>query len=118
MDIPKHIAIIMDGNGRWAKKRFLPRVAGHARGVKRVKEIALYCSELGVEYLTLFAFGRENWKRPQEEVSFLMNLLLEQLDKEFLHLHEKNVKIRFIGDRTRLDSVLCEKINAIEQLNG
>lgn len=116
MDIPKHIAIIMDGNGRWAKKRLLPRVAGHARGVKRVKEIVEHCSEIGVRYLTLFAFGRENWKRPHEEVSFLMNLLIEQLNKEFLRLHEKDVKIRFIGDRSRLEQIICDKINFIEKL--
>lgn len=116
MNIPQHIAIIMDGNGRWAKKRFLPRVAGHVRGVKRVKEIVEHCSELGVKYLTLFAFGRENWKRPDEEISFLMELLLEQLDKEFLHLHENDVKIRFIGDRSRLKQAICSKILAIEKL--
>jgi undecaprenyl diphosphate synthase len=114
--IPKHIAIIMDGNGRWAKKRFLPRVAGHARGVTRVKEIVEHCSDLGVKYLTLFAFGRENWKRPKEEVSFLMGLLLEQLDKEFLRLHEKDIKIRFIGDRTRIEKPICDKIRSIEEL--
>jgi undecaprenyl diphosphate synthase len=108
----------MDGNGRWAKKRLLPRVAGHARGVKRVKEIIEHCSHIGVKYLTLFAFGRENWKRPQTEVSFLMNLLLEQLDKEFLHLHEEDVKIRFIGDRSRLDKIICEKIEVIEKLTN
>jgi undecaprenyl diphosphate synthase len=116
VDIPKHIAIIMDGNGRWAKKRLLPRVAGHARGVKRVKEIVEHCSELGVKYLTLFAFGRENWKRPHEEVSFLMGLLLEQLNKEFIRLHEEGVKIRFIGDRSRLEPIICEKVDFIEKL--
>jgi undecaprenyl diphosphate synthase len=116
VSIPEHIAIIMDGNGRWAKKRLLPRVAGHARGVKRVREIVEHCSEIGVKYLTLFAFGRENWKRPVAEVSFLMNLLLEHLDKEFLRLHEENVKIRFIGDRSRLDKIICEKIDFIEKL--
>jgi len=116
VDIPKHIAIIMDGNGRWAKKRLLPRVAGHARGVKRVKEVVEHCSDLGVQYLTLFAFGRENWKRPQEEVSFLMGLLLEQLNKEFIRLHEKDVKIRFIGDRSRLEQIICDKIDFIEKL--
>jgi undecaprenyl diphosphate synthase len=106
----------MDGNGRWAKKRLLPRFAGHARGVKRVKEIVEHCSGLGVKYLTLFAFGRENWKRPSEEVSFLMNLLLEQLGKEFLRLHENDVKIRFIGDRSRLEELICDKVNFIENL--
>lgn len=116
MNIPKHIAIIMDGNGRWAKKRFLPRIAGHARGVKRVKEIVEYCSDIGIKYLTLFAFGRENWKRPHEEVSFLMSLLLEQLGKEFLSLHEQGVRIRFIGDKLRLEKIIFEKITAIEKL--
>jgi len=116
VNIPKHIAIIMDGNGRWAKKRLLPRIAGHAKGVKRVKELVEHCSNLGVKYLTLFAFGRENWQRPQEEVSFLMSLLVEQLDKEFYKLHEKNVKIRFIGDKTRLQTLILEKINKVEDL--
>ena len=116
MSVPKHIAIIMDGNGRWAKKRFLPRVAGHVRGVKRVKEIVEHCSSLGVKYLTLFAFGRENWQRPQEEVSFLMGLLLEQLDKEFFKLHDRGVRIRFIGDKSRLRAVIITKIVAIEKL--
>ena len=116
MSVPKHIAIIMDGNGRWAKKRFLPRVAGHVKGVSRVKEIVEYCSTLGVKYLTLFAFGRENWKRPKEEVSFLMNLLSEQINKEFYKLHEKNVKIRFVGDRTRLSSRIEEQMSAMEKL--
>ena len=114
MNIPQHIAIIMDGNGRWAKKRFLPRVAGHAKGVKRAHEIVEHCSSIGVNVVTLFAFGRENWQRPQEEVSFLMHLLGEQIDKEFFKLHEKNVKIRFIGDRTRLNTHLIEKIEKIE----
>lgn len=104
----------MDGNGRWAKKRFLPRVAGHAKGVKRAHEIVEHCSSIGVKVVTLFAFGRENWQRPQEEVSFLMHLLGEQIDKEFFKLHEKNVKIRFIGDRTRLNTHLIEKIEKIE----
>jgi undecaprenyl diphosphate synthase len=116
VNIPKHIAIIMDGNGRWAKKRMLPRVAGHAYGVKRVKEIVEHCSDIGVKYLTLFAFGRENWKRPHEEVSFLMGLLLEQLNKEFLRLHEKDVKIRFVGDKSRLESIIFDKAVAIEIL--
>ncbi len=116
ISIPKHIAIIMDGNGRWAKKRMLPRVAGHVRGVKRVKEIVEHCANIGVDYLTLFAFGRENWQRPEEEVSFLMKLLYEQLEKEFTKLHEQGVKIRFIGDKTRLSSKINSKIFELEQL--
>lgn len=116
MSIPKHIAIIMDGNGRWAKQRLLPRVAGHSYGVKRVKEIIEHAAAIGVESLTLFAFGRDNWKRPHEEVSFLMGLLAEQLDKQFRQLHQQNVKLRFIGDKTRLNNNLLEQINELEQL--
>ena len=114
--IPKHIAIIMDGNGRWAKKRLLPRVAGHVRGVKRVKEIVACCAEIGVQYLTLFAFGRENWRRPQDEVSFLMKLLYDQLGNQLVALHEQNVRVRFIGDRTRLGADLIQKIVVLEDL--
>lgn len=106
----------MDGNGRWAKKRFLPRVAGHVKGVKRVKEIVAYCSELKVPYLTLFAFGRENWKRPAEEVSFLMKLLYDELSHEFEKLHKQHVRVRFIGDRTRLNDSVIQKMNDVEQL--
>ena len=116
MHIPKHVAIIMDGNGRWAKKRLLPRATGHAKGVVRVKQIVEHCAFIGIRYLTLFAFGRDNWERPQEEVSFLMNLLSEQLSKEFYKLHEKNVKIRFIGDKLRLPKALSNKIKDIELL--
>jgi undecaprenyl diphosphate synthase len=116
VNIPKHIAIIMDGNGRWAKKRLLPRVAGHVRGVKRVKEIVEYCAKIGVTYLTLFAFGRENWRRPADEVTFLMKLLYEQLDKEFIKLHEQGVKIRFIGDKSRLRPEIRDKIIKLETI--
>lgn len=114
--IPKHIAIIMDGNGRWAKKRLLPRVAGHVRGVKRVKEIVEHCATIGVGCLTLFAFGRENWRRPEGEVTFLMQLLYDQLDKEFIKLHEQGVKIRFIGDKTRISTAIQEKIAELETI--
>jgi undecaprenyl diphosphate synthase len=116
VELPTHIAIIMDGNGRWAKKRFLPRVAGHVRGVKRVKDVIEQCLEINVKYLTLFAFGRDNWKRPAEEVSFLMNLLLEQINKEFTKLHDKNICVRFVGDRSRIDKSLVDRIESIEQL--
>src|SRR5690606_40041339 len=80
--VPRHIAVIMDGNGRWARKRFLPRVAGHKRGVETVREMVKSCASLGVEFLTLFAFSSENWRRPPEEVSFLMGLFMEALGKE------------------------------------
>jgi undecaprenyl diphosphate synthase len=114
--VPRHIAIIMDGNGRWAKKRFLPRVAGHVRGVKRVKEIVKHSAKIGVKYLTLFVFSKENWQRPQEEVSFLMKLLYQKLDEEFYQLHEDGVKIRFIGDRSRLNAEICQKVSQLEEL--
>jgi len=118
MNNPVHIAIIMDGNGRWAKKRFLPRVAGHVKGVSTVKKIIKYCDKLGIKYLSLFAFGRDNWQRPQEEVSFLMNLLSEQIDKELSSLHANNAVIKFIGDRTRLNTDLTNKIEWIENLTA
>lgn len=116
LNIPNHIAIIMDGNGRWAKARHLPRVAGHVQGVKRVREIVERCTELKVRYLTLFAFGRENWNRPQAEVSFLMKLLANQLDKEFLKLHTQNIRVRFLGDKSRINENLSSKIKKVEEL--
>lgn len=116
MSIPNHIAIIMDGNGRWAKKKNLPRVSGHVVGVKKAKEIIDSCCDNQVKYLTLFAFGRENWRRPEEEVSFLMNLLYEQLSYEFKKLHKKKINVRFIGDRSRIDSKIKDKIDKIELL--
>ncbi len=97
-NLPKHIAIIMDGNGRWAKKRGLPRVAGHSEGVKSVRDIVEACAQLGIEYLTLFAFSTENWRRPREEVSTLMKLLLRTLKTETDELHKNNIRLRMIGD--------------------
>lgn len=108
--IPVHIGIIMDGNGRWAKKRFLPRVFGHVRGVSTLKKIINHCNSVGVKHLTVFAFGRENWQRPQDEVNFLMKLMLKKLDNEIDELHSKNAKIRFIGDRSRLNHKLYDSI--------
>lgn len=116
--IPQHIAIIMDGNGRWAKKRFLPRIAGHVKGVSSLKKIVSHCDDLGVKHLTVFAFGRENWKRPQEEVSFLMRLMLKKLDKELAELHQKNAVIRFLGDRSRLTPEFLTNIEAAEKLTA
>jgi len=97
-EIPSHIAIIMDGNGRWAKRSGLPRIAGHTEGVESVRDIVEACGQLGVQYLTLYAFSTENWKRPKEEVSLLMRLLLKALKDETDRLHTNNVRIQAIGD--------------------
>lgn len=106
----------MDGNGRWAKKRLLPRIAGHKRGVEVVREMVKQCATLGVGYLTLFAFSSENWRRPADEVSFLMGLFMEALKKEVIKLHENNIRLVMIGDRSRFDNALCAKINEAEKL--
>ena len=106
----------MDGNGRWAKKRFLPRVAGHKVGVETVRGMIKHCVSIGVKYLTLFAFSSENWRRPPEEVSFLMGLFMEALKKEVIKLHKNNVRFVMIGDRTRFNQTLCAEIAAAEQL--
>ena len=116
--VPRHIAIIMDGNGRWAKKRFLPRVAGHKRGVETVREIIKACVERGVSYLTLFAFSSENWRRPQEEVSFLMQLFLRALEEEVAKLHEKGIRFRVIGDLSRFDPQIVSLIKRGEELTA
>jgi undecaprenyl diphosphate synthase len=97
---PRHIAIIMDGNGRWAQKRFMPRAFGHQAGVKTVRKIVEYCAEQKIEVLTLFAFSSENWRRPEEEVSLLMSLFLATLQSEINKLHRNNIRLRFIGDRS------------------
>ncbi|MCX7884795.1 MAG: isoprenyl transferase [Caloramator sp.] len=107
-NIPKHIAIIMDGNGRWAKKRNLPRSFGHKAGVETIREIVKACSNIGVKYLTLYAFSTENWKRPADEVSTLMNLLVEYLRGELEELNRNNVIINYIGDISALPD-LCQK---------
>lgn len=115
-EIPKHIAVIMDGNGRWARKRFLPRIAGHKRGLETVRGLVKSCVSKKVEYLTLFAFSSENWRRPAEEVSFLMSLFMEALKREVVKLHQNNVKLIMIGDRSKFDTALIDQINASEQL--
>lgn len=115
-NIPRHIAIIMDGNGRWAKSRKLPRVEGHRRGVESVRDIVEACAQLGVEYLTLFAFSTENWKRPKEEVSTLMRLLLKSLRNETDELHKNNIKLRMIGDiETLPDEIRKELLEAAKK---
>jgi|TARA_B110000459_G_scaffold201957_1_gene253870 undecaprenyl diphosphate synthase len=100
--VPKHIAIIMDGNGRWARGKTLPRIAGHREGVNSVREITRVCGEIGVQYLTLYTFSIENWKRPAAEVSALMTLLLRTINKEVKGLHKNNVKFNIIGDLEKL----------------
>ena len=110
--VPKHIAIIMDGNGRWAKNRGLPRTAGHAAGAEAFRKIANYCREIGVEYLTVYAFSTENWKRSEEEVSGIMKLLGAYLKEALQDMEKNRVKFRFFGDLSRLSpnlQKLCEE---------
>jgi len=104
--VPQHIAVIMDGNGRWARKRLMPRVAGHSRGVEALRAVTRGCIERGVGYLTVFAFSSENWRRPPDEVSFLMQLFLKSLRREVKRLHENGIRFRVIGDLSRFDSQL------------
>tara|TARA_B100000945_G_scaffold312900_1_gene308072 strand:+ start:285 stop:1034 length:750 start_codon:yes stop_codon:yes gene_type:complete len=108
--VPKHIAIIMDGNGRWARTKALPRIAGHKEGINSVREITRACGEIGVEHLTLYTFSTENWKRPSSEVSALMSLLLKTIKKEIIKLHKNNVKFTVIGD---LDKIPIKTANGL-----
>ena len=117
-EVPRHIAIIMDGNGRWAKRRFLPRMAGHKRGVEAVRRVVTACGDRGVEYLTLFAFSSENWRRPAEEVSFLMRLFGLALEQEVSKLHENGVRFKVIGDLSRFEPELGGLIRAAENLTA
>jgi undecaprenyl diphosphate synthase len=112
--VPRHVAIIMDGNGRWAKKRFMPRFSGHVKGVEMVRETVRSCLERGVEYLTLFAFSSENWRRPQEEVSLLMQLFIKALEQEVDKLDRNGVRLRIIGDLSHFEGRLQELIRAAE----
>jgi undecaprenyl diphosphate synthase len=116
--MPQHIAVIMDGNGRWARKRFLPRVAGHKRGMDAVLELVKACVDHNIAYLTLFAFSSENWRRPADEVSFLMSLFIQGLKREVAKLHENNIKLVLIGDRTRFNAELIDQIELSEQLTA
>ncbi len=116
--IPRHIAIIMDGNGRWAKQRFLPRMAGHQRGVEAVREVIKACAERGVEFLTLFAFSSENWRRPQEEISLLMQLFVLALEQEVAKLHENNIRFKVVGDINRFEPRLSKLIHEAEALTS
>lgn len=114
--IPKHIAIVMDGNGRWAKSRMLPRIAGHKRGVAAVRQTVQNCIKYGVEDLTLFAFSSENWRRPAEEVSLLMRLFLRVLRQDILRMHEEGIKLTIVGDTSRFSSEIREAIEHAETL--
>jgi undecaprenyl diphosphate synthase len=114
-NVPRHVAIIMDGNGRWATKRFLPRVAGHVKGVEAVRTVVEACARRGVEYLTLFAFSSENWRRPEEEVSLLMRLFVTALDREVSKLHANNIRLKVVGDLSRFDAKLQGMIASAER---
>ena len=109
--VPAHIAIIMDGNGRWSKSRFMPRTYGHMVGVETIRKVVKECSRLGVKYLTLYAFSTENWKRPKDEVSALMGLLVKYLRNELEELHKNNVKILTIGDISKLPQACIEELD-------
>ena len=113
-DVPRHVAIIMDGNGRWAKQRMLPRVAGHRRGVEAVRAIILACIERDIEYLTLFAFSSENWRRPAEEVSILMDLFVHALEQEVAKLNANGIRFKVVGDLSMFDSRIRDLIAAGE----
>jgi undecaprenyl diphosphate synthase len=117
-DVPRHVAVIMDGNGRWARRRRLPRVAGHRRGVETVRGLIRSCIEAGVEYLTLFAFSSENWRRPPEEVSFLMQLFIRALESEVSKLHENAIRLRVIGDLKSFEPRLVALIQEAEALTA
>ncbi len=116
--IPRHVAIIMDGNGRWARQRHLPRIAGHRRGVEAVRATVSACAERGIKYLTLFAFSSENWRRPAEEVALLMQLFQAALSSEVEKLHRNGVKLRVIGDMTRFDPKIVRLIEQGERLTA
>ena len=117
-NVPRHIAIVMDGNGRWAKKRFLPRLVGHKKGVETVRKIIRQCSNMGVECLTLFAFSSENWNRPVDEVNGLMTLFVVALEREAKSLVRNQVKLKFIGDTSRFPKKLQQAIIDVEALTS
>ncbi len=113
---PKHIAIIMDGNGRWAKKRLMPRISGHRRGLESVKTVITQCQKLNIPFLTLFAFSTENWLRPTQEVDFLMSLFQDSIKKESSSLIKNNIRFKLIGDRKPFPKKLIDKIKDLENL--
>lgn len=115
IELPKHVGIIMDGNGRWAKKRGLPRSAGHKAGANNFRTITRYCSDIGIKYLTVYAFSTENWKRPSEEVSALMSLFKSYLNEALTDFKDDSIVVRFIGDKTGFNSELQELIRENEE---
>ncbi|HOK80694.1 MAG TPA: polyprenyl diphosphate synthase, partial [bacterium] len=116
--IPVHVAIIMDGNGRWAQAKGLPRVAGHKEGISSVRRVVKIAADTGVKYLTLYSFSTENWKRPSEEVEFLFSLMETTLIKEMKELHDNNIKVRFIGRIRALPDKLQKIIEDTEELTA
>jgi len=116
IDVPRHIAIIMDGNGRWAKRRLMPRVAGHRKGVEALRGVIRACAERGVSHLTVFAFSSENWRRPQEEVTLLMELFMRALENEVARLHENDIRFRVIGDLSGFSARIQALIRDAEAL--
>ncbi len=114
MSLPKHVAIIMDGNGRWAERRHLPRAVGHEEGVKAIERTLKFASENQIQVLTLFAFGIENWGRPAEEIDFLMQLFVRNLESQTEHFQKNNIQFRVIGDSARINPALQEKINEVQ----
>ncbi len=116
--LPQHIAIIMDGNGRWAKKRGLPRQAGHSAGASNFRSIARYCNKIGIKYLTVYAFSTENWKRPEEEVNYIMKLFGDYLREAISDFKNENIKTRFIGDTSVLSSDLRQLISEAEETSS
>lgn len=116
--LPRHIAIILDGNGRWAQKRGMPRTAGHSAGAENFRTISRYCKEIGIEYLTVYAFSTENWRRPKAEVDAIMRLLEKYLDEAVEKMREDRIKLRFLGDTSVLSSKLQRLINKVEEISA
>ncbi len=114
VSVPQHVAIVMDGNGRWAKQRLMPRLAGHRQGLEKLREVVRWSIEAGVKVLTVFAFSSENWRRPTDEVNGLMGLLAKALDREVSALHEAGVQLHFPGDRSALSEPLQVSLAAAE----
>ena len=114
-NMPRHVAIIMDGNGRWAKRRLMPRSVGHRYGTERVKEMVRLCSDIGLEVLTLYAFSTENWKRPKDEVGVLMRLLVEYLRGELEEMNKNGVVFKMLGEKSRLPEIVQEVVENAEE---